>query len=230
MFLYFGPDECSTRAEIDPINAENDQAVAIAFAVSRRACVRLFAVLPPLDGRWHMPHELRALRQSLIAITNDDEASQLLLSARSIELLCAFFAAFSNNQLVQANGSTTLREEEIALVVAAHKIVSENWHERLTVCGIARRCGMSRSKLTRGYREIYCTTIGEAVIERRLDGARRLLAESDLHISTVGYRCGYTNNASFSRAFTRRFGMTPSTMRRRERSVLGSMPTLAGDS
>ena len=67
--------------------------------------------------------------------------------------------------------------------------------------------------LLRGFRDLYCCSVSEAVAERRLGGAKKLLLQSDLRISTVGYSCGYTNNASFSRAFARRFGVTPSQMR-----------------
>jgi SulP family sulfate permease len=34
-----------------------------------------------------------------------------------------------------------------------------------------------------------------------------------LPVSTIGYRCGYLNNASFTRAFSRRFGIAPTQLR-----------------
>ena len=50
----------------------------------------------------------------------------------------------------------------------------------------------------------------------KLQRARQLLAQSDLPISSIGYNCGYMSNASFTRAFARRFGMAPTKMRGRE--------------
>lgn len=41
-----------------------------------------------------------------------------------------------------------------------------------------------------------------------------LLIETDLPVATIGYRCSYLNNAAFSRAFTRRFGVAPTALRR----------------
>ncbi|MEX6650950.1 helix-turn-helix domain-containing protein [Pseudomonas aeruginosa] len=32
-------------------------------------------------------------------------------------------------------------------------------------------------------------------------------------VSSIGYQCGYLNNASFTRAFSRQFGTTPSSLR-----------------
>jgi AraC family transcriptional activator of pyochelin receptor len=38
---------------------------------------------------------------------------------------------------------------------------------------------------------------------------------TDLPVGLIGYRSGYQNNASFSRAFCRRFGVPPSDFRAR---------------
>jgi AraC family transcriptional activator of pyochelin receptor len=56
-------------------------------------------------------------------------------------------------------------------------------------------------------------SVTEAIAERRLNGAHRMLLVTDLPVSSIGYRCGYRNNASFARAFTRRFGMAPTQLR-----------------
>ena len=56
-------------------------------------------------------------------------------------------------------------------------------------------------------------SVAEAIAERRLGGAHQLLLVTDLPVSAIGYRCGYSNNASFARAFSRRFGLAPSQVR-----------------
>ena len=57
------------------------------------------------------------------------------------------------------------------------------------------------------------STVADAITDRRLQGAHRLLLATDLPVSSIGYRCGYSNNASFTRAFSRRFGMAPTRLR-----------------
>ena len=42
---------------------------------------------------------------------------------------------------------------------------------------------------------------------------RSRLAASDLPVGSIGYRCGYSNNASFTRAFSRRYGIAPTRLR-----------------
>lgn len=186
----------------------------LVFAVSRAACRRLFGRVPAADARWYLPSDLRALGQSIVAPDSDGAAADTLRLARSIELLCQFFAALDEGRLVAVEGITGLGETDIARIAAARRMVDERWHEKLTLDNIARSCGINRDKLTRGFREIYQCTVAEALSERRLKQAQQLLAASDLPVGSIGYRCGYLNNASFTRAFSRRFGMAPTEMRR----------------
>lgn len=188
----------------------------VVFAIGRAACVRLFNLIPKPQGSWYLPADLRGIGRTVVAVEGDGEAADMLRAARSMELLHRLFTAFGEERMVEVRGATTLSEQDVALVAAAHQIVNEHWQERLTVGSVARRCGLNKSKLTRGFRELYRCTVAEAVSEQRLGRARQLISASDLPISSVGYRCGYTSNASFTRAFARRFGMTPTQLRQQE--------------
>ena len=97
--------------------------------------------------------------------------------------------------------------------MAARQMIDDRASEKLTLDLIARGCGLNRSKLTRGFRELFNCTVAEAIAERRLDLARRMLLTTDLPVSSIGYESGYLNNASFARAFGRRFGRSPSDFR-----------------
>lgn len=185
----------------------------LVFAVTRAACRRLFGMLPEDGGRWFLPSDLRALAHSIVA-ADEGSACDTLRLAPSIELLCQLFAALGDGRLVAIDGATSLSESDIARIAAARRMVDERWHEKLTLDEIARGTGINRDKLTRGFRELYNCTVAEALSERRLGQAQRMLAASDLPVASIGYRCGYLNNASFTRAFSRRFGMAPTEMRR----------------
>lgn len=187
----------------------------VVLAISRAASLRMFGFAPAAGGRWYLPADLRGIGRAVVAVEGDGEAATMLRTARCLELLCQLLPAIEAGRMVAAQGATTLSEHDIALVAAAHQLVLEQWQDKLTVSSIARRCGLGKAKLTRGFRELYQCTVAEAVSERRLENARQLLAQSDLPVAVVGYRSGYTSNASFTRAFTRRFGMAPTELRRR---------------
>ena len=209
-----GEPKVSMIAETDLADAVCDD--LIIFAISQTACVRLFGILPKPLGSWYLPADMRGMGRKLVAVEGAGEVPDMLRVAYSIELLCSLFAALAAQDMVEVRGATTLSEMDIGRIAKAHEMVTQQWQERITVSSVARQCGLNKSKLTRGFRELYRCTIPEALAERRLERARELMAQSDLPVSSIAYRCGYSNNASFTRAFARRFGTTPTEMRRLE--------------
>lgn len=188
-----------------------DDEATVVLAVSAAACRRLFGFLPEAPTTWHLPSELRTLVLALRDCPMAEPARHTLRLAKSIELLCATFAQL--DELVPADGSGELSELDAVRLAAARRLIDERWQEKLTLDAIARACGLNRAKLTRGFRQMFGSTVADAIADRRLHGAHGLLLATDLPVSSIGYRCGYRNNASFSRAFTRRFGLAPTRLR-----------------
>ncbi len=188
----------------------------VVLVVASHACQRIFGSLPEAGGVWHLPANLALLALSLHECAIPEPARATLRLAKSIELLCGIFASFADGSLIAADGVGDLSERDSARLAAARRLVDERWQEKLTLDGIARACGLNRAKLTRGFREAFGSTVADAIADRRLQGARRLLIATDLPVSSIGYRCGYSNNASFTRAFSRRFGMAPTHLRQLE--------------
>lgn len=186
----------------------------VVFVVQRAACNRLFDTVPSRAGAWHMPSALRVLVLSIRDCDGPAGASGTLRLARSIELLCQTFSDFAQGELIPCDGQQPLGELDAAKIAAARRLVDERWREKHTLVSIARACGLNRDKLSRGFRAAYRTTVADALAERRLEGARSMLVSSDLPVGAVGYRCGYLNKASFTRAFVRHFGYPPSELRR----------------
>src|SRR3546814_4095060 len=85
-----------------------------------------------------------------------------------------FFAALRTGSLVAVEGQPSLSEGDISRIAAARRIVDTRWHEKLTIDNIARSCGINRDKLTRGFRELYHCSVGEALSERRDRKSTRL--------------------------------------------------------
>ena len=198
----------------DRVDLSCVEAAPLILVVRRAACARLFAVQPEGTQTWHFPSALHALALSIIDCEAVGEAQSTLRLARSIELLCQIHAAFAEGLLIPAGSDGALSELDIARIAAARRVVDQRWQEKLTIAELARIAGVNRDKLVRGFRELYGATIAEVLSERRLREARRLLLASDLPVATVAYRCSYLNNAAFTRAFNRRYGVAPSELRR----------------
>lgn len=185
----------------------------VVLQVAAEACHRTSGALPPAPGCWHLPADLALLAVAIRDCPLPEPARATLRLAKCIELLCATFVSIDSDTLVPAHGTGALTERDAARLATARRLVDERWQEKLTLDGIARACGLNRAKLTRGFRQTFGSTVADAIADRRLQGAHSLLLATDLPVSSIGYRCGYSNNASFSRAFARRYGVAPTRLR-----------------
>lgn len=183
--------------------------------VNRSAFLRIGGSIPSRSdsSAFHLDTTLRTLALSIGGQPVRSDGDKTYRLAKSIELLCETARALSSRGLVPMAAEGALSAEDTRRIVAARQIIDERWSEKLTLDRIARHCGLNRAKLTSGFRVLFGCTIAEALARRRLDQARHMLMTTDKAISSIGYENGYLNNASFARAFARRFGVPPSTYR-----------------
>lgn len=185
----------------------------IVLVVTAEACRRIFDIVPETPATWHLPSGIRAIALAIRDSALPVAARDTLRLAKSIELLCATFEHLGAGALVPVDGARAMSAVDARRIVAAQRMIDDHWHEKLTLEWLARGCGINRAKLTRGFRAMFDVSIADAIAERRLSGARAMLLSTDLPVASVGYACGYTNNASFTRAFSRRFGVVPTRLR-----------------
>ena len=78
---------------------------------------------------------------------------------------------------------------------------------------LAKLCGLSVRQLSRGFQASRAMPVGQYVARRRVDRAKSLLGR-DRSVKEVASQLGFTSTASFSAAFRKATGLTPSTYRR----------------
>lgn len=196
---------------------DGDTQTRLVLLVSRDACERIGGgPLAWTDGSLlHLPAALRAIALAIRDCALPDAASTPYRLAKSIELLCELLLAHRSHALVPVSPDGILSRADTQRLMAARQVIDERWAEKLTLDMIARASGLNRRKLTRGFREMFDCSVADAISIQRLREAGQMLLATDLPISSIGYRCGYLNNASFTRAFARHFGEAPTHYRAR---------------
>jgi len=192
--------------------ADDRGADAIVLIVARDACRRLFAT-DAEDGDYHLPSELRAITLAILDCAMPAPVCTTYRLGKAIELLCETFRLLTGDALVPARGDGVRSLADASRLIEARRLIDERWNEKLTIDRVARACGLNRVKLSRGFREMFDCTVAMALAERRLEAASHMLRTTDRPVSSIGYDSGYLNNASFARAFARRFGVSPSDYR-----------------
>jgi AraC family transcriptional regulator len=84
---------------------------------------------------------------------------------------------------------------------------------------LADLCGLSVRQLTRGFRVSRACSIGDYIEQRRMEAAKRLLMEGE-SVKTVAFAMGFASPSSFTFAFRRAVGASPSTFRQRQARVV----------
>jgi AraC family transcriptional activator of pyochelin receptor len=199
----------------DALEGEAELPGALLLFLSRTALLRIGGEPPnEADQRgYHLPSELRTIAIAALHSGLEGEMLMVYRGGKALELLCETVRLRREGALVPMPSGGALSLADSRRVMDARRLIDERSREKLTLEGIARECGLNRAKLTRGFREMFDCTIAEALAERRLASASHMLLTTDLPVSSVGYQAGYLNNASFARAFSRRFGACPSDYR-----------------
>ena len=91
-----------------------------------------------------------------------------------------------------------------------HRDLDQDW----TLDRIAREVGMSRSRFAEQFQALMGSAPMSYLSDQRLQKAMTLLSGTGEPIQRVAARVGYQSAAAFSRAFSNRYGHSPSDVRR----------------
>jgi transcriptional regulator GlxA family with amidase domain len=114
---------------------------------------------------------------------------------------------FSSYLSAQTTGTERFRDLQTWIL--------EHPGEDLAVAALADRAAMSERHFARSFAAETGQTPAKFVKRVRLEAARRLLEESNLHIDQVAWRCGYGSEETMRRTFLDQLGVTPGNYRAR---------------
>lgn len=103
--------------------------------------------------------------------------------------------------------------EERRLAREAQMIVDERFSENLTLQSIASELYVGKTRLCTVFREQMGSCIAEYLRAQRMCEARRLLETTDMKMAEISRAVGYAHASSFTDAFKREFGISPSEWR-----------------
>lgn len=86
----------------------------------------------------------------------------------------------------------------------------------MSISAVARELSVSRDRPATQVRRLTGSTPTDHLTRLRLNRAKGLLAFTDRSVADVARAVGYPHPAYFTRAFTRRIGVPPSTFRQQQ--------------
>ena len=115
--------------------------------------------------------------------------------------------------------SMPLKRQDIRQIRKAKTIVTENFDKHITIPELAKRTGISETKLKEGFRELYGESIHDYLLQLRIAKAKHLLSTTAFTIIDITYHVGYSNVTHFSSMFKKEVGIPPTEWRKKHRKV-----------
>jgi len=95
----------------------------------------------------------------------------------------------------------------------AVQLMRNNLDEPLQRTEIAAHIGMSTRAMERLFQKYFTTSPARQYLELRLVRAHEMLRQSEEPVGRIADDCGFVSGAHFSRAFSKRFGCSPKSLR-----------------
>lgn len=111
--------------------------------------------------------------------------------------------------------SVSLTQEDIRQIRKARELISKYPEKSYSpIRDLAAMFGTNEFKLKYGFRVLYGITVYKFHTDARLRKAQMMVQYSDIAIKNIAYRTGFKSLAHFSRTFKKKFGYTPTDLRR----------------
>ncbi|MEO1180550.1 MAG: AraC family transcriptional regulator, partial [Cyanobacteria bacterium J06636_28] len=134
-------------------------------------------------------------------------ARHLYLESKTLELI-----ALHLDQVLMGppRRATLVNASDVDRLHAARDILIQNAIAPPSLTELAQQVGLSGVKLTRGFRQVFDTTVFNYLRDYRMEQARQLLQTGNPNIQEVARSVGYTSGDSFAKAFKKKFKVPPS--------------------
>lgn len=121
----------------------------------------------------------------------------------------------------------TALADESAAIGKVRRYVHDHIAEALSIEQLAAAVSISRRTLSRLFAKYLQMTPSAFLEEARVGAASQLLAQSDIPLKTVAFKCGFHNATHMRMVFLRRLDATPQHYRQRVRGTQGTLRRLA---
>lgn len=156
---------------------------------------------------------------------HEDYMLCLTLHVRGQRIMDDAVEDFTEKDLVLINPGTPHRFKRDAAYADAKyqddrvrrivRFVEESYSRKLSLEEIGRSVDMSPSSVCRYFKRRTHQNLWEYINSFRINRAAQLIVETQLPISEIGPRCGFTNVSNFNHLFRAHLGTTPSDYRSR---------------
>lgn len=148
-----------------------------------------------------------SLARHLLALDTSASLAALGAQSKALELLAAGLLGLVKSTEPDLR-PVHLSEPDLQQLNVVKTRLESEFEQHHTIEQLSRWAGLNRRKLTEGFKSLFGVTISHYLLCQRMGRARELLEEG-VAVGDVAMQVGYNDAASFSRAFKRSEGLSP---------------------
>ena len=163
------------------------------------------------------PHGISFDRETAIALEHlfvsimDQPPFERLMTF--LNILQTLATRSSINLLAGPGFGKVLSSKERYRVNVIHNYMNENIHDHYSLEDLSNKLSISKEGFCRFFKKTFEKTFSNYANEYKVTIASKMLIETDLSVSEIGYRSGFNNLSFFHRQFNRYKQMSPKSYR-----------------
>ena len=161
------------------------------------------------------------LAKEIYNLPFEGELNNLYLRSKIYEIIHnEFYSLINTNRLPSSSShEILLRKDDFEALHNTRNFIIEN-KKNLCIKELIKKASVNKNKLRYGFKELFNTTPGNLVFEVKMHEAKSLLEARELNITEISDAIGYKYVQSFSYAFKKYFGITPSEFIKSKKGTL----------
>jgi AraC-like DNA-binding protein len=168
------------------------------------------APCPYCHRQGRMTPSMAVAASQLLASPYHGATERMFFESKALELIVLQMPRATSQPADSSIAGTKDRER----LRSAREILIRDLQNPPTLFQLANTVGMVHTKLNRGFRALYGSTVFEYLRRQRLEKSRQLLQEGDMNIAEIAYETGFSSPSHFAKAFSARFGVQPKAFRK----------------
>ena len=118
-----------------------------------------------------------------------------------------------NHACINVDKNEVLLQANYAKLKTALYHVQNSYAQNITIKQVADLCGFSESHFMKLFKELTGMSFTAYLVNYRLELSAKQLLETNQKIIDIATNCGFNNHSYFTRAFQKKYGLTPAKYR-----------------
>lgn len=153
--------------------------------------------------------QTRMILEQICSCPYQGTLKKLFLESKCVDLITRQLWEFG--QPLKVGNTWFLSQEDQKKIRTARDILIANIASPPSFAELARNAGLNESKLKRGFKQVYQTTVFNFHREYRINLAKQLLDKGHVNVDETAHQLGFCDTTHFVKTFKNYFGTTPGT-------------------